>query len=349
MDNLLRVLIVEDSEDDTALLLRELKQGGYEPVFRRVDTASAMIEALNEEQWDVVISDYVMPEFNGLAALKLTKEMDPDLPFIIVSGKIGEDIAVEAMKAGAHDYIMKDNFSRLVPAIDRELNELKIRKERKKVVKALKESETLYKTIFENTGTATMITEDDTTISLVNSEFEKLSGYSKREIETKKSWTEFFIEKDLERMKEYHRLRTTNHSIPSNYETHFIDNEGNVRNVFITVSVIPGTRRSVASLLDITEHKKADEALKKREERLRLITDNMNDVICQMAIDGIITYVSPSIKQIYGFKPQEIIGKNNFDFVHPEDLKNFNDVFKESISTGKSITVEYRAKKADGR
>lgn len=123
----LKILIIEDSEDDVVLLLRELKLGGYEPLHTRVETVEDMEAAMAERQWDVIISDFVMPQFSGLAALDLLKQSGLDIPFIVVSGKIGEDIAVEAMKAGAHDYILKGNLARLVPAVERELREAETR------------------------------------------------------------------------------------------------------------------------------------------------------------------------------------------------------------------------------
>jgi len=146
----LRLLMVEDSEDDALLLLRELRRGNYEVSFIRVDTPSAMTKAL-EKDWDLVICDYSMPQFNALDALKLLQENELDLPFIIVSGTIGEDVAVAAMKAGAHDYIIKGKLARLIPAVDRELREAKVRQERKKAqeqIKAsLREKEVLLKEI----------------------------------------------------------------------------------------------------------------------------------------------------------------------------------------------------------
>lgn len=133
MSKPLRVLIVEDSLPDAELLLVELRRGGYEPTYEIADTAEAMAEALDKPQWDVVLADYVMPGFGGLAALELLRAKAIDIPFIIVSGAIGEDVAVQAMKAGAHDYLLKGNLTRLVPAVERELGEAEMRRQRRKV------------------------------------------------------------------------------------------------------------------------------------------------------------------------------------------------------------------------
>jgi signal transduction histidine kinase len=135
----LNVLIVEDSENDALLLLRELKRSGYEPAYERVCTADGLNTALEKLPWDIIISDFVMPQFGGLEALKLIKRKGLDIPFIITSGKISDDTAVMSMKAGAADYIMKDNLTRLGPAIERELQETSIRKENEQASKTLKE------------------------------------------------------------------------------------------------------------------------------------------------------------------------------------------------------------------
>src|SRR5512135_846018 len=131
MGNLLHVLTVEDSEDDTFLLIRQLKQGGYDPTYERVETSRDLVESLDRQPWDIVISDYAMPHFGGLDALRIVKERRPDLPFILVSGTIGEDTAVAAMRAGAQDYIMKSNLKRLAPAVERELAEAQVRTARR--------------------------------------------------------------------------------------------------------------------------------------------------------------------------------------------------------------------------
>lgn len=127
----LRVLIVEDSEADARLMLRELQHGGFEPVSLRVETPDAMRAALAQQPWDVILSDYTMPQFSAPAALHLLQEIGLDIPFIIVSGTIGEDTAVEAMRAGAQDYLLKGNLTRLVPAIVRELRDAAIRQARR--------------------------------------------------------------------------------------------------------------------------------------------------------------------------------------------------------------------------
>jgi sigma-B regulation protein RsbU (phosphoserine phosphatase) len=146
----LHILIVEDYEEDSLLLLRELRRAGYDPAHERVETPEAMRSALANREWDIVISDYVLPKFSGLDALTVLKDSGIDLPFIIVSGNIGEDIAVEAMKAGAHDYIIKGNLSRLVPAVERELREAGMRRARRKAEEELRASEEQYHRLFES-------------------------------------------------------------------------------------------------------------------------------------------------------------------------------------------------------
>ncbi|QYO64927.1 response regulator [Leptolyngbya sp. 7M] len=113
MSKTLRVLLVEDSPDDAELLVSQLEREGYTIISERVETAAAMSAALDRQSWDVILCDYSMPSFDALAALKIMKEKGLDLPFIIVSGVIGEEIAVAAMQAGAHDYLLKNRLTRL--------------------------------------------------------------------------------------------------------------------------------------------------------------------------------------------------------------------------------------------
>src|ERR1044072_4427977 len=127
----LRILLIEDSEDDARLVLREIQHGGYDVEFERVETADAMRVALARQAWDLIICDFSLPHFSAPNALELLKKSRLDLPFIIVSGTIGAESAVNALKAGAHDFIIKGNFARLIPAIQRELKEAEVRHERR--------------------------------------------------------------------------------------------------------------------------------------------------------------------------------------------------------------------------
>jgi PAS domain S-box-containing protein len=168
METELRVLVVEDSEDDALLLLRELRKGEYSPIFERVDSADAMEEALKRQEWEIVISDYVMPKFSGLSALRLLREYSSDLPFIIVSGNIGEDIAVDAMRAGAQDYIIKGNYKRLVPAVKRELQETRQRNEKRQIEQALSISEERFRKRYEAIAAGVIVSNASGFITHVN-------------------------------------------------------------------------------------------------------------------------------------------------------------------------------------
>src|SRR5687768_4532672 len=145
MSTTLRALIVEDSEDDRELVLRELRRGGYSVTYEQVQTAPALHAALAERQWDIIIADFSMPQFDALAALKTVNGFQLDIPFIIVSGSIGEETAVAAMRAGAHDYLMKDNLARLVPVVERELREAETRREHRQAEESLQQSEERYR------------------------------------------------------------------------------------------------------------------------------------------------------------------------------------------------------------
>jgi two-component system cell cycle sensor histidine kinase/response regulator CckA len=141
MSRLLRVLHVEDSEDDALLLQRRLRQDGFELSYERVETAAAMRAALGQQEWDIVLSDYAMPHFSTDGALAVLRESGLDLPFIVVSGTIGEERAVAAMKAGAHDYLMKQNLTRLVPAVERELREAEGRRGRRQLEEQFRQAQ----------------------------------------------------------------------------------------------------------------------------------------------------------------------------------------------------------------
>ena len=169
----LNALLIEDSEDDALLIARMLRRGGYDLTYKQVETPDGMRAALAKRDWDLIISDYAMPRFGGKEALKILQETGLDLPFIIVSGAIGEEEAIAAMKAGAHDYVMKDKHARLVPAVERELAEAKIRQERRQAEAQIRR---LSRAVEQN-PVAIIITDPQGIVEYTNPQFTELTGY----------------------------------------------------------------------------------------------------------------------------------------------------------------------------
>lgn len=183
MNRHLKVLIVEDSEPDARLLIRELRLGGYGVEHERIETAEALKTALANGTWDLILCDYMLPQFSGDEALSMIKNNGLDLPFIFVSGKIGEETAVQAMKAGAHDYVMKNNLARLAAAVERELGEAQMRKESRQAEAMMRLSEHKYRHLFESMRDAAFLVAEGTgKIIDVNPQAEALLGRTRAEI-----------------------------------------------------------------------------------------------------------------------------------------------------------------------
>ncbi|MFO7789678.1 MAG: PAS domain-containing protein [Bacteroidota bacterium] len=211
------------------------------------------------------------------------------------------------------------------------------------------ESEEKYRTVFENTGTATTILEEDGTISLANTKFEKLSGYSAEEIQNKKTWMEFVVKEDLDKMLYQHNLRRENkEKALTEYEFRFIDKNKNIKHIHLFIDVIPGTKKSVASLLDITDRKKAEIKLGEQKRQLSTIISNLPGFVyrCRYDKNWTMLYMSDCSKKITGYRPGDFINNKKLaynDIIHPEHrnmvFRDWEKAIKENTSYEKQYQI----------
>ena len=272
----LRILFVEDSEDDVVLILRELRRGGCDPDFQRVDTDAAFTAALRGQKWDFIIADYSMPRFNALEALSLLQQSGLDLPFIIVSGAIGEDVAVAAMKSGAHDYLLKSNLARLLPAIERELRDANVRRERQQA----RDAALRWASIVVASDDAIIGRTLDGVITSWNPGAERLFGYTTEEMRGRSIAVLVPSERVDEEQGVVARLKQGRRVDP--FETVRIRKDGKRIDVSLTISsILDANGRIVGSskiARDITEQKRAEEALRASREQLRALAAHLQSV-----------------------------------------------------------------------
>jgi len=210
-----------------------------------------------------------------------------------------------------------------------------IKKKNKNTKENIEQNEAWYRTIFETSGTAMIVIEEDTTISLANENAVKLAGFDKKEIEGKKKWTDFVVKEDLERMKTYHMLRRANpESAPKDYEFRLIDKHGNIHDILLKINMIPGTKKSIASLQDITELKRIERALQESEKNYKALFENAVEGIFKASPDGRFLSLNPAIARMHGFSsPDEMKSeiKNIFKqlFVKTEDIEAMKRLLKE--------------------
>ncbi len=269
--------MVEDSENDAMLLRIELERAGYRPHCARVETSSAMIEAFQHQSWDLVIADYVMPRFNGLAALALTKQRGLDLPFIIVSGHITDDTAVAAMKAGAHDYVMKDNLARLGPAVERELREAEVRRERRRAEEKLKAESAFRQAIERSVPSGITAVDLDGRQTYVNPAFCKLVGWTEEELVGARPPFKYWPPEDLDAIGNALAGVAGGNGSPGGIELRF--RHRNNRRIDVLLQITPlsdsfgNISGWVSSVSDITERKRAEVRLAAEHAITRILTD----------------------------------------------------------------------------
>lgn len=336
MNNPLRVLIAEDSEEDALLLVRELQRGGYAPTFERVETPEAMKASLEKQAWDLVIADYAMPHLSGLAALKLLKENGLDLPLIIVSGTTGEEAAVEAMKAGAHDYIMKNNLARLVPVVERELREAIVRRERKEAEKAFKESERLSWAVLETAPSLIVLTDPEGHILLFNRACEVLTGYKREEV-IGKTIPELFLPPEWIPIVQKRFADPFAPEVRAPHENPWRTKSGEERLIEWRCTVLPspvdGSPHILGKGIDITERKRAAEALRRSEEEARQLAQE-NAVMAEV---GRIISSTLNIDEVYERFAEEVRKLISFDRIVINMIDTEKGTVKNAYISGEGV------------
>jgi diguanylate cyclase (GGDEF)-like protein/PAS domain S-box-containing protein len=271
----LRVLLIGDAESDAALLIEELRRGGYEPAFDRVDTPAAMRAAVEGQAWDVVLSSYSMPHFSAPAALALLQEGRHDIPFIIVSGAEGDEAAVAAMNAGAHDYVRHANLARLIPAIEREMRAADVRAARQLTEDALREADARYQALVEQlpAGVHIRALQPGGGTLYVNPQLERMLGFSRAEwMADPDLWQKQLHPDDRERvMPDAARLQEVN-AEPFSLEYRMLTRDGQtlwVRDDTVVVRDHAGQPHLLQSIrLDITRRKQTEADLQEANEKL---------------------------------------------------------------------------------
>ncbi len=269
----LRVLMIEDSDFDAELLLAILARGGYAVTHTRVETAEALRAAL-VENWQIVIADYNLPQFDALAALEIVHESGKDLPFVIVSGGIGESTAVAAMKAGAHDYLMKNNLARLLPVVERELREAENRRSKRNTEDALRESEMRYRLLWETATDAVLLLNSEAEVEFANPAVRSIFGFAPEELigQDVAILQPFFESLDPEiNWRRFIRLAHRGKA-PGAIEATGRHKDGREIAVEIVFSAleIEGQRLFVCFIRDITERKQTERELLANQEQFRV-------------------------------------------------------------------------------
>jgi PAS domain S-box-containing protein len=319
-DASLRVLIVEDSEDDAVLLLRELERGGYEPTYERVDTPEAMAKALATRSWDVVLSDWQMPRFSATGALEMLREMNAKAPFIIVSGKLGEEAAGEAMRVGAHDYVMKGNLTRLCATVKRGLEEAQTRREREQAQEELQRSQERFRSLVMNSSDMITVFAPDGTRLYTSPSIERVLGYKPDDMVGGSAF-DLVHPDDAPRVREEFAelARTPGTGQPFEFRVRHADGSWRVlESIGANLLDDPSVGGLVFNARDVTDRKRAEEALKESEERYRRLVELTPDFIGVHG-GGKVLFTNTAGVELFGAtSPEELTGKPVMDFIHPD-------------------------------
>ena len=341
----IRILFVEDQPEDADLAEIELRKGKIDFTSTRVCTEKTLLKALPEFCPDLVICDYAMPGFTGLEALKIILKHDETIPVIIFTGSQNEEVAVDCMKVGAIDYVLKDHIARLPFAVKDSLEKKRIFLAERKTNQALLESEEKYRKLIECIPAVTYTARLDETggTLYVSPQVETLWGFSPEEwLADPDLWSKQLHPKDRERV-----LAEWTHSVTSGEplltEYRIMTRDGRVcwgRDEAVIIRNDAGKPLFMHGVvLDITERKHMEEALKDSEEKFRCVVEAANDGIC-IVQDAIIKYVNQELANLYGYSVEEIIGTNFAKYIHPDELEKVKTGYEKHMS-GVETTQNY--------
>ncbi|BAZ27913.1 multi-sensor hybrid histidine kinase [Cylindrospermum sp. NIES-4074] len=360
MSQPLNVLIVEDSEADAMLVLRELHRGGFNPIWERVQTAQELSVALNRCSWDVILSDYRLPGFNAPAALEIVKQSQKDIPFILISGIIGEVPAVEMMKAGAHDYVMKDNLNRLPEAVRREMRDAQVRAEHKQAQAELENQTIFLRQVFDVVPNSIFVKDTQGRFVTINQAGALAYGVKVEEIIGKR-------ENDLTNV----ALEQTEHHLVNNQEVMqigqrqiypcqaIVNKQGEVRWYKTVVEPFVDTQGGVQGVIgsatDITDIKQAQAALQHSQKLLQTLASNIPGMIYTFVqhsdSSAGFEYVSFGCKDLLELTPEEVLKNASLCFaqIHIDDRAGYYAAAKHSAQTLKPLSHEWRIVTPSGK
>jgi diguanylate cyclase (GGDEF)-like protein/PAS domain S-box-containing protein len=338
----IRALILHESPDTAARLVAELARGGFKPAFEQVTTRDALDQALSAGGWDIALSDYRIGGFSALEALTLLKEREVDLPFIVVSEEIGEETAVRAIKAGAHNCIPLSALGHLAAAVERELREGQIRRERRHARRALRESESRFRALVETASDAILTVDDAGRVLFANPAAEKIFGYP---IVAMIGEPLVSLVPGVPPLAEFgaapDSVASEDPAVPRD-RVELTGRHASGREIPLDVSVglFPRDGRQVLTFIarDITERRLSERALHDSEERLRTLVNNAPIVLFAFDRDGIVTHLEGSGLEPLGLRPGDAVGRSAFELAaeSPQALDFLRraldgDAFQETV------------------
>ncbi len=342
----LHVLIIEDSEIDAELILLHLKRAGYAVTHVRVETAAALQVALAQKPWDILISDYNLPGFSAPEALALLQASGQDIPFIVASGTITEEVALDLMRAGATDYLMKDRLARLGWLIKREVNLAQVRRERKVAQAALQAWETRFRTIFELSPYGVLLIDPQTLRAVeFNTRAHSQLGYTRAEFAAL-SIADYELNETPQEIAAHAARLTLN--TWDEFETRHRTRQGEIRTVHVSIQglVLGGQTMLHSVFHDITEEKRVEQALRAAEMRWSTLVDEAPSIIMQIDRNGTVLMTNRAPR---GQNAEGLVGTSLFQQLPPPDQDRLHAALAQAAQNKTPQTYETRLETAHGQ